>query len=94
MQRLRISDNRRYLVREDGSPFLWIGDTAWHMVDTLTRDEVDLYLDHRAAHGFTVIQTTAFMGQGDDPALCANPINAYRHRPFQGGDAPDPAGPP
>ena len=93
MQRLRVSDNKRYLVREDGSPFLWLGDTAWHLVDTLTRREVDLYLDHRASHGFTVIQATAVMGQGRDAAQCSNPSNAYRHRPFVGEDEPDPASP-
>ena len=26
---LRVSENRRYLVYGDGTPFLWIGDTAW-----------------------------------------------------------------
>lgn len=93
MQRLRVSENRRYLVREDGSPFLWIGDTAWHMVDTLTRQEVDLYLGHRAANGFSVIQTAIFMGKGDDAAQRRNPANAYGDRPFQGGDEPDPASP-
>jgi hypothetical protein len=93
MQRLRVSDNGRYLVREDGSPFLWIGDTAWHLVDTATREEVDLYLDHRAAHGFSVILATAFMGKGDDPAQRRNPANAYGQRPFHGGDEPDPASP-
>jgi hypothetical protein len=93
MLRLRVSDNRRYLVCEDGTPFLWIGDTAWHMVDTLRREDVDRYLDHRAANGFTVIQAAIFMGQGDDAAQRRNPANAYGDRPFHGGDEPDPAGP-
>jgi len=90
---LGVSENRRYLVREDGSPFLWIGDTAWHLADTATREEIDLYLDHRAANGFSVIQATAFMGKGDDPAYRRNPANAYGQRPFHGGDEPDPASP-
>lgn len=93
MQRLRVSENGRYLVREDASPFLWIGGTAWHMVDRLGREEVDRYLDDRAAKGFTVIQAAVFMGGEDDPGLCRNPVNAYGHRPFHGGDEPDPASP-
>jgi len=27
--RLRVSDNQRFLVYEDGRPFLYVGDTAW-----------------------------------------------------------------
>jgi hypothetical protein len=28
---LRVSDNKRYLVKEDGTPFFWLGDTAWEL---------------------------------------------------------------
>lgn len=27
--RLKVSDNGRFLVRDDGTPFFWLGDTAW-----------------------------------------------------------------
>jgi hypothetical protein len=93
MQRLKISQNRRHLVREDGSPFMWIGDTAWHIVEALPREDVDRYLDHRAANGFSVIQAAIVMGQGNDPAQRRNPTNVYGQRPFLGGDEPDPASP-
>lgn len=26
---LRVSANRRFLVRQDGQPFFWLADTAW-----------------------------------------------------------------
>jgi hypothetical protein len=29
MQRLEVSANRRFLIRSDGTPFLWLADTAW-----------------------------------------------------------------
>ena len=57
--RLRVSENGRELVREDGAPFFWLGDTAWELSHRLTREEADRYLAHRAAQGFTVVQTVA-----------------------------------
>ncbi len=53
---LRVSDNQHYLVTTDGLPFFWLGDTAWELFHRLNREEADLYLQHRASQGFTVIQ--------------------------------------
>ncbi len=56
MQRIRVSANRRFLVHDDGTPFFWLGDTAWELFHRLTRVETDHYLQNRADKGFTVIQ--------------------------------------
>jgi hypothetical protein len=56
---IQVSDNRRFLVRADGSPFFYVGDTAWALFQRLDRDESTYYLQDRAAKGFTVIQATA-----------------------------------
>ncbi len=53
---MRISTNRRFLVHDDGSPFFYLGDTAWELFHRLTLDEAEYYLRDRAAKGFTVIQ--------------------------------------
>jgi hypothetical protein len=53
---LRVSSNGRYLEYYDGTPFLWLGDTAWELFHRLSREEADLYLENRARKGFTVIQ--------------------------------------
>jgi hypothetical protein len=53
---LRISDNRRFLVHKDGTPFFYLGDTAWELFHRLNREEVERYLENRRAKGFTVIQ--------------------------------------
>jgi uncharacterized protein DUF4038/collagenase-like protein with putative collagen-binding domain len=55
--KLTVSDNKRFLVRRDGKPFFWLGDTAWELVHRLSRDEIRFYLDNRLAKGFTVVQT-------------------------------------
>lgn len=56
---LQVSDNRRYLEYEDGTPFFYLGDTAWELLHRLDREEADTYLEDRAEKGFTVVQTVA-----------------------------------
>ena len=56
---LKISDNRHFLVYEDGKPFFYLGDTAWELFHRSTREEADLYLNQRAQKLFTVIQAVA-----------------------------------
>jgi hypothetical protein len=53
---LTVSENQRYLAHADGSPFFFLGDTAWELFHRLNREEADLYLQDRARKGFTVIQ--------------------------------------
>ena len=54
--RLKVSDNKRYLVTADGKPFFYLGDTAWELFHRLNREQAEQYLKDRAAKGFTVIQ--------------------------------------
>jgi hypothetical protein len=58
-QSLQVSGNGRYLIRENGSPFFWLADTAWELTHRGTRDEIDYYLEKRKSQGFNVIQTVA-----------------------------------
>ncbi|MCX6902975.1 MAG: DUF5060 domain-containing protein, partial [Verrucomicrobia bacterium] len=53
---LKVSDDRRYLVYGDGTPFLWMGDTAWAAPQRTSDEEWNDYLADRAAKHFTVIQ--------------------------------------
>ncbi|QCR24845.1 hypothetical protein C1N53_02380 [Pontibacter sp. SGAir0037] len=53
---LRVSDNGRYLVYQNGKPFFYLGDTAWELFHRLDREEATIYLANRAEKGFTVIQ--------------------------------------
>jgi len=54
--RLVVSQNHRFLEFEDGTPFFWLGDTAWELFHRLTKKEAEAYLENRRAKGFTVIQ--------------------------------------
>ncbi|MBD5782503.1 DUF4038 domain-containing protein [Pelagicoccus sp. NFK12] len=87
--KLEVVENAHHIQHEDGTPFLWVGDTAWGMFQQLTREEVDLYLDHRQALGFTVIQSVAHWsphGGGIDRSP-DNARNAYGHSPFTGTES-------
>jgi Protein of unknown function (DUF4038)/Putative collagen-binding domain of a collagenase len=53
---LRVSDNHRFLVHDDGSPFFYLGDTAWELFHRLNLEDADYYLLNRAENGFSVIQ--------------------------------------
>lgn len=51
-----VSANRRYLAHADGTPFFWLGDTAWNGALRSTDEAWDTYLEDRTAKGFTAIQ--------------------------------------
>lgn len=53
---IKPSADGRFLVDQQGKPFLWLADSAWALVKKLTPAERDEFLDRRAAQGFTVIQ--------------------------------------
>ena len=83
---LRISENRRFLVNSDGTPFFWLADTAWELFHRLNREEADRYLACRASQGFTVIQAVALaeLDGHSEP-------NPYGHLPLTEMDPARPA---
>ena len=79
LPRLRVSENGRFFVKDDDSPFFYLADTAWGLYH-FSREDADLYLKDRAAKRFTVIQTiVAHWGGLEVP-------NAYGQTVFAGGD--------
>ena len=56
MPLLKVSENGRFLMDENGNPFFWLGDTGWLLFSKLTREEAEKYLDNRVEKGFNVIQ--------------------------------------
>lgn len=72
--KLKISDNGRYFMTEDGQPFFWLGDTGWLLFSKLKREDVEKYLEDRRRKGFNVIQVMVIHGLSQknaygDPAL-------------------------
>jgi hypothetical protein len=56
---IKVTSDGRYLQYEDGTPFFWLGDTAWELFHRLTKSEIEQYLENRSAKGFNVIQAVA-----------------------------------
>lgn len=72
LPRIVVHSEGHFLSGEDGSPFFWLGDTAWQLIQDTTRDECSYYLHTRAQQGFTVIQTVVlaeFRGVKEPTAL-------------------------
>lgn len=80
--RIIVSENKRFLQYEDGTPFFYLGETAWELFHRCSREEADLYLRNRAQKGYTVIQAVALAEidglntpnvYGDIPLFTNNP---------------------
>jgi hypothetical protein len=83
LPRLRVSDNGRFFVKADGTPFFYLGDTEWGLFH-LSREDAELYLKDRASKRFTVIQAVATFWGG------LNRPNAYGETVFVNGDPTKP----
>lgn len=59
---LKVSENNKYLVHKDGTPFFWLGDTGWLLPERLDRDEAAFYLRKTADAGYNVVQVQVING--------------------------------
>jgi hypothetical protein len=94
--KLYVDQNSRTIMHADGTPFLWIGCTAWGMTEWLTREEVDEYLDDRKSKGMNVVQLCFFWGKRQDfpTRFTTNPKNRYGFKAFnESSGTPDPLQP-
>lgn len=64
VSKLKVSDNGRYLMKENGDPFFWLGDTGWLLFAKLNREEAEKYLEDRRQKGFNVILVMVLHGLG------------------------------
>ncbi len=78
MQKLRIAENNRFLVLEDQSPFVWMGDTQWFFAK-LPPKTIDQILDRRHAQGFTIMQVSCRedLYNGSGPGKTNQPNEAW-----------------
>lgn len=77
--KLKVSDNKRFLVFEDGTPFFYLACTGWELFHRLDIKEAETYLENRRSKGFTVIQAVA-LAELDG----LNTPNANGDKPFDG----------
>ena len=72
MEKLRISENRRYFVTSDGKPFSWLADTDWTLPQRLKWDDAEYLMKKRKSQGFTVLQMVV-LDPESDPEI-RNPV--------------------
>ena len=82
LQPLTVGPGGRFLTQADGTPFFWLGDTAWDLLARLTSEEAEAYLSDRAAKGFNVIQLVALK--------VGAPANVYGVSPLFNNDPTQP----
>lgn len=86
LQELKVSENGHFLQNADGTPFFYLGDTAWELFHRLNREQADLYLQDRAEKGYNVIQAVA-LAELDGVDV----DNAYGHKPLVNRNPAQPA---
>src|SRR4030042_7123164 len=79
--KLKASENSRFLVHEDGTPFFYLGDTGWELFHRLNKEETEKFLENRRAKGFTVIQAV-ILAELDG----LNTPNAEGNKPLKNND--------
>lgn len=65
---LKISDDNRYLVHQDGTPFFYLAETAWEISWKSVISDVHAFLSDRKQKGFTALQmcTISHLHIGDN----------------------------
>ncbi len=77
---LRVGPSSRYLVDQNGKPFLLVGDSAWSLIAALSDSDADLYLENRRQQGFNAVLASLI-----EHAFAANPPqDFYGLSPFTG----------
>ena len=81
--KLKVSENQHYLTFDDGTPFFYLGDTAWELFHRLSKKDAENYLENRRAKGFTVILAVVLAdldglnspnAEGETPLVENNPL--------------------
>jgi len=77
MERIKVSENHRFLIMENGQPFFWLGDTAWELFHRLDLVDVKEYFYDRSKKGFNLIQAV-ILAELDGLTV----PNSYNHLPL------------
>jgi Protein of unknown function (DUF4038)/Putative collagen-binding domain of a collagenase len=81
---LKLSDNHRYLVDQNGKPFLMVGDTPQGLMGRLTEQDAEYYFADREAHGFNTLGWIDVMCAGNDYPTNKDAATPDGIKPFTG----------
>ncbi len=74
---VKVSPNHRYLVTQNGDPYLVQGEAAWSLIPGLTKEEAEVYLEDRRQKGFNSIIVNLIEHK------FRGPVNRYGEGPFK-----------
>jgi len=77
---IKVSENRRYFVDQNGNPVFWLGTTQWQIFREYTLEEARTTLQRVKANGFAFVQAM-LMGVGD-----GTQPNVYGEKPWLNND--------
>ena len=77
---IRVSENQRYFIDQNGNPVFWLGTTQWQIFREYTLDEVRTTLERIKGNGFVFVQAM-LMGVGD-----GTKPNVYGEKPWINND--------
>ncbi len=77
---VKVSENRRYFVDQNGHPVFWLGTTQWQLFREYRVEEARTILEKSSSHGFAFVQVM-LMGVGDGTAP-----NVYGQKPWINDD--------
>jgi hypothetical protein len=81
---LKLSENHRYLVDQNGKPFLMVGDTPQGLMGRLTEPDAEYYFADREAHGFNTLGWIDVMCAGNDYPTNKDAATPDGIKPFTG----------
>jgi hypothetical protein len=81
---LKLSANRRYLVDQNGKPFLIVGDTPQGLMGRLTEADAEKYFADREQHGFNTMGWIDVACAGNDYPTNKEGITVDGVRPYNG----------
>ncbi len=77
---VKVSENGRYFVDQEGSPVFWLGTTQWELFRKHSLEDARTILERSAAHGFAFAQVM-LLGVGD-----GTQANVHGDEPWAGAD--------
>jgi Protein of unknown function (DUF4038)/Putative collagen-binding domain of a collagenase len=81
---LRVSANHRYLLGQNGVPFLIVGDSPQGLMAHLTEEQADRYFANRQSHGFNTLGWIDVLCAGRDFPDNTDASTVDGIRPFLG----------
>ena len=76
MHPVKVSENGRYFVDQQGDPVFWLGTTQWQLFREYTLEEAEVILESARSKGFAFVQVM-LMGVGD-----GTQANAHGEKPW------------